>query len=93
MTDDLLLRKYIEAYGPAPTMRVIIDAAKRAGIDCHNRAHQFGRMSFEEFGDEILSSICLNVIQVSITEPSRRTSSTTVLITCLKNFHSFAQIT
>lgn len=54
MTDDAVLRTYITTYGPAPTMRVIITAAERVNTDCHNRAHQFGRMSYEEFGDEVL---------------------------------------
>jgi len=54
LTDDALLKTYVETYGPAPAMRVIIDSAKRAGIDCHNRAHQFGRVSFEAFGEEVL---------------------------------------
>ncbi len=54
LTEDATLMRYIETYGPAPTMRVLITAADRAQIDCHNRAHQFGRMSYETFGDEVL---------------------------------------
>lgn len=54
MTDDALLRQYIVTYGPAPTMKVLIAAAANAHVDCHNRAHQFGRMSYEEFGDEVM---------------------------------------
>lgn len=54
LSDDTVLRRYIITYGLAPTMRVMIAASERAKIDCHNRAHQFGRMSYEEFGDEIL---------------------------------------
>lgn len=54
MNDDAVLKSYIQTYGPAPTMRVIIAAADRIRIDCHNRAHQFGRMSYEKFGDEVL---------------------------------------
>jgi hypothetical protein len=54
MKDDELLKKYIATYGPAPTMKVLIAASGRAGIDCHNRAHEFGRMSYEHFSDEVL---------------------------------------
>lgn len=54
LTDDAVLMRYVQTYGPAPTMRVLITAADRARIDCHNRAHQFGRMSYETFGDEVL---------------------------------------
>ncbi len=54
LIDDAELIRYIKQYGPAPTMRVIIAAAHHAKIDCHDRAHQFGRLSYEEFGDEIL---------------------------------------
>ncbi len=53
-TDDEVLTSYIKKYGPAPTMRAIIAASERVGVDCHNRAHQFGRMSYDEFGDEVL---------------------------------------
>lgn len=54
MTDNELLKTFVKTYGPVPTMRVIIDAAHAQGIDCHNRAHEFGRISYETFGDEIL---------------------------------------
>lgn len=54
MKDDEVLQQYIVTYGPAPTMKVIIEDAHRIGIDCHDRAHEFGRMSYEEFGDEVL---------------------------------------
>jgi hypothetical protein len=54
MTDDVLMKTYIVTYGPAPTMKVLIAAAEHAHLDCHNRAHQFGRVSYEEFGDEVL---------------------------------------
>ncbi|MBP7114546.1 MAG: hypothetical protein KBA40_03770 [Candidatus Peribacteraceae bacterium] len=54
MTDDAVLENYVQTYGPAPTMRVLIAAANKAGIDCHDRAHRFGRVSYEEFGDEVL---------------------------------------
>jgi hypothetical protein len=53
-TDDAAMKESIETYGVAPTMQVMIHAAERAGVDCHNRAHQFGRMSYEMFGDEVL---------------------------------------
>lgn len=54
MTDDAVLRSYVVTYGPAPTMRVLKAAADKAGIDCHDRAHLFGRVGYEEFGDEVL---------------------------------------
>ncbi len=54
MTDDAVLKNDILTYGPAPTMKVLVAAAERVHTDCHNRAHQFGRISYEEFGDEVL---------------------------------------
>lgn len=54
LTDDSILKSYIKKYGPAPTMHTIIAAANRTQIDCHNRAHEFGRMSYEVFGNTIL---------------------------------------
>lgn len=54
LTDDAVLAEYIETYGPTPTMRVLIAAAERRGVECHDRAHEFGRLSHEAFGDEVL---------------------------------------
>ncbi len=54
MTDDETMRYYIRTYGPAPSMHEMRAAAERMNIECHDRAHQLGRMSYEEFGDEIL---------------------------------------
>lgn len=54
VTDDALLKMYIATYGPAPTMQALVTATNHLGVECHNRAHQFGRFSYEEFGDEVL---------------------------------------
>lgn len=54
MTDDDTMRYYITTYGPAPSMEEMRKAADRLHIECHDRAHQLGRMSYEEFGDEVL---------------------------------------
>ncbi len=54
MTSDDVMRDYVRTYGLVPTMDAIISAAARTNRDCHLRAHQFGRMSYEELGDEVL---------------------------------------
>lgn len=54
MTGDDELKTYIRTYGLVPTMRALVAASQSAGIDCHDRAHRFGRFSYEEFGDEVL---------------------------------------
>lgn len=57
LTDDAVLLEYIKSYGPAPTMKVIIAASDRQRVECHDRAHQFGRMSYEVYDDEVLKLI------------------------------------
>ncbi len=54
MSSDDKLRTYIYTYGLVPTMRALVATSLQIGIDCHERAHQFGRMSYGEFGDEVL---------------------------------------
>ena len=54
LTDDAVLEHYIATYGPKSTMHTLISASDTLGVECHNRAHQFGRMSYEVFGDEVL---------------------------------------
>ncbi len=49
-TNDILLRRYVEQYGPAHTVRLIEEAGKVVGELCHERAHETGRLSYELFG-------------------------------------------
>ena len=49
-TNDVLLRQYIEDYGPAETMSLVAEAGDVVGELCHERAHETGRMTYELFG-------------------------------------------
>lgn len=53
LTDDQALRNALVTYGPVATMQAMRQTAYAQGADCHNRAHQLGRMGFEEFGTEV----------------------------------------
>lgn len=54
LTDDDVMRRAVGSYGPVPTMNLLVELSKEQGVDCHNRAHQLGRMGYEAFGDEVL---------------------------------------
>ena len=41
-TNDILLRQYVEDYGPAETMRLVAEAGEVVGELCHERAHDTG---------------------------------------------------
>ena len=49
-TNDILLKRYVEQYGPTNTVRLIEEAGKVVGELCHERAHETGRLSYELFG-------------------------------------------
>ena len=57
LTDDTVLKRHVREYGPAKTMEALVEASHAAGMDCHNRAHEFGRMSFEEFGSDVFKLV------------------------------------
>ncbi len=48
--DDALLATFVKRYGPAGTVRILSENAVRVGVDCHQRAHDMGRVAYEEFG-------------------------------------------
>ena len=49
-TNDVLLRRYLEDYGPANTVKLVADAGDIVGQLCHERAHHTGRAAYEIFG-------------------------------------------
>ena len=49
-TNDVLLRRYLEDYGPATTVGLVAAAGDVVGQLCHERAHQTGRAAYELFG-------------------------------------------
>ncbi len=49
-TNDTLLRRYIEDYGPAATVKLVAEAGDAVGELCHERAHVTGRTAYEIFG-------------------------------------------
>lgn len=51
--NDVLLRSTIRTHGPKEAMRIMRQAASFKGVDCHNRAHQLGRMSYEDQGNAV----------------------------------------
>ena len=48
--NDVLLRKYVEEYGPAATVSLVAQAGEVVGQLCHERAHETGRAAYEVFG-------------------------------------------
>ncbi len=48
--DDNLLASFLEEYGPAHTVALLADNASQVGINCHERAHDMGRISYKMFG-------------------------------------------
>ena len=57
LTDDGVMKTFVKKNGPAATMEVLLTTSHETGQDCHNRAHELGRMSFEEFGSEIFKLV------------------------------------
>ena len=48
--DDDLLARYLDEYGPANTLKLLADSEARVNVDCHQRAHEAGRIAYELFG-------------------------------------------
>ena len=48
--DDTTLARYIEDYGPAEVISLLSNNQSRMNVDCHQRAHEAGRMAYELFG-------------------------------------------
>ena len=47
---DTLLEQFVERYGPAATVTLLSEGVSRVAIDCHERAHEAGRMAYNLFG-------------------------------------------
>ncbi len=47
--DDALLEAFVERYGPAATVELLSAASVQAG-ECHQRAHDLGRIAYGVFG-------------------------------------------
>ncbi len=54
-TDDEALLTFIREYGPAAAVAVLSDNQGRLSINCHPRAHDLGRMAYQEFGAQAFS--------------------------------------
>ncbi|HLD71179.1 MAG TPA: hypothetical protein VI873_01015 [Candidatus Peribacteraceae bacterium] len=57
LTDDPAMKTYLKTNGPVKTMEEMTRLSHEAGQDCHNRAHQLGRMSYEEFGSDVFKLV------------------------------------
>ena len=49
-TDNRELEAFIERYGPGEALQTLKQIELDSGSDCHNRAHEAGRISYEMFG-------------------------------------------
>ena len=47
---DNAITRFLREYGPAETVRALLDGSKLTNADCHQRAHDAGRMAYELFG-------------------------------------------
>ena len=47
---DNAMAKFLREYGPAETVKALLEGSKRTNADCHQRAHDAGRMAYELFG-------------------------------------------
>lgn len=66
-TDDMVLKEYIMAYGVDKTIAHI----KTLPIDCHQRVHKVGRLSYELSGDKafnVINSECMSGFTHGVTE-------------------------
>ena len=50
MNDSALLEQFVRDYGPAATVALLKQAELATGRDCHNAAHEAGRVAYEAFG-------------------------------------------
>ena len=57
LTDDGEMKRYLASNGPVKTMEETTRLSHEVGQDCHNRAHQLGRMSYEEFGSDVFKLV------------------------------------
>jgi len=48
--DDTLLGRYLEVYGPAVVVSLLSEYQSRISTDCHQRAHEAGRIAYDLFG-------------------------------------------
>ena len=48
--DDAELERFVGEFGPSGALRVLKQIESDTGGDCHNRAHEAGRMAYELFG-------------------------------------------
>lgn len=66
-TDDVLLKQYIKKYGADATIAYV----KTLPIDCHQRVHKVGRLTYELKGSDaftILNSECMSGYTHGVTE-------------------------
>lgn len=47
---DAAMARFLRRYGPAETVKALREGASRANADCHQRAHDAGRVAYELFG-------------------------------------------
>lgn len=50
VTDDRRLEAFIEQFGPGGALQVLKQIELESGSNCHDRAHEAGRISYEMFG-------------------------------------------
>ena len=53
--DDQALTHFIRQYGPAAALEVLYQSQERLATDCHSRAHELGRLAYEQFGAQAFS--------------------------------------
>ena len=47
---DNAMTRFLREYGPSETVKALLEGSKRTNADCHQRAHDAGRMAYELFG-------------------------------------------
>ncbi len=47
---DNAMTRFLRDYGPAETVKALLEGSKRTNADCHQRAHDTGRVAYELFG-------------------------------------------
>ena len=47
---DNAMTRFLRDYGPSNTVKALLEGSKRTNADCHQRAHDAGRMAYELFG-------------------------------------------
>ncbi len=67
-TDDILLKEYLAAHGPDTAIAAL---KVMPGVDCHQRVHKVGRLSYELRGNDafkVLNSECMSGYTHGVTE-------------------------